>query len=87
MLARPEGGRLRERVGAAAAEIATRHGRAPGLAVVLVGDDPASRVYVAGEIEFETAEERTERGIPLHSSVLKGLREVGEQVGVPYDLE
>ena len=46
-----------------------------------------SRVYVAGEIEFETAEERSERGIPLHSSVLKGLREVSEQAGVPYDLE
>jgi LDH2 family malate/lactate/ureidoglycolate dehydrogenase len=42
---------------------------------------------VAGEIEFETAEERSERGIPLHSSVLKGLREVSEQAGVPYDLE
>jgi len=46
-----------------------------------------SRVYVAGEIEFETAAERAERGIPLHSSVLKGLREVSELVGVPYDLE
>lgn len=46
-----------------------------------------SRVYVAGEIEFETAEERAEHGIPLHSSVLKGLREVGELVGVAYDLE
>ena len=46
-----------------------------------------SRVYVAGEIEFETAEERSERGIPLHSSVLKGLRDVGMQLGVPYDLE
>jgi LDH2 family malate/lactate/ureidoglycolate dehydrogenase len=46
-----------------------------------------SRVYVAGEIEFETAEERTERGIPLHSSVLKGLRQVGAELGVGYDLE
>ena len=46
-----------------------------------------SRVYVAGEIEYETAEERSERGIPLHSSVLKGLRDVGTQLGVPYDLE
>jgi LDH2 family malate/lactate/ureidoglycolate dehydrogenase len=45
------------------------------------------RVYVAGEIEFETAEERTERGIPLLPSVLKGLRDVSEQLGVPYDLE
>ena len=49
--------------------------------------DGESRVYVAGEIEFATAEERSERGIPLHSSVLKGLREVGAQLGVPYDLE
>jgi len=45
------------------------------------------RVYVAGEIEFETAEERAERGIPLLPSVLKGLREVSEHVVVPYDLE
>jgi len=46
-----------------------------------------SRVYVAGEIEFETEEERAERGIPLLPSVLKGLREVGAQLDVPYDLE
>jgi LDH2 family malate/lactate/ureidoglycolate dehydrogenase len=45
------------------------------------------RVYVAGEIEFETAAERAESGIPLHSSVLNGLRAVGEQLGVAYDLE
>ena len=45
------------------------------------------RVYVAGEIEFETAKERAEHGIPLLPSVLKGLREVGEQLGVRYDLE
>jgi LDH2 family malate/lactate/ureidoglycolate dehydrogenase len=45
------------------------------------------RVYVAGEIEFETAEERAEHGIPLHSSVLKGLRDVGAELGVPYELE
>jgi L-2-hydroxycarboxylate dehydrogenase (NAD+) len=45
------------------------------------------RVYVAGEIEFETTEERAERGIPLLPSVLKGLRDVSEQLGVPYDLE
>ena len=37
---------LRERVGEAAAEIVRAHGFQPGLAVVLVGDDPASAVYV-----------------------------------------
>jgi len=45
------------------------------------------RVYVAGEIECETAQERAEHGIPLHESVLKGLRGVSDLVGVPYDLE
>ncbi|MCU0883929.1 MAG: bifunctional methylenetetrahydrofolate dehydrogenase/methenyltetrahydrofolate cyclohydrolase FolD [Beijerinckiaceae bacterium] len=34
---------------------AARHGRAPALAVVLVGDDPASHVYVASKVK-QTAE-------------------------------
>lgn len=37
---------LRERVGRAAAAFAAKAGRQAGLAVVLVGDDPASQVYV-----------------------------------------
>ena len=37
---------LRARVGTAAASIAEAHGITPGLAVVLVGEDPASQVYV-----------------------------------------
>jgi methylenetetrahydrofolate dehydrogenase (NADP+)/methenyltetrahydrofolate cyclohydrolase len=37
---------LRTRVGQRAAELSKAHGVAPGLAVVLVGDDPASRIYV-----------------------------------------
>ncbi len=37
---------LRARVGGLVAELAGRHGVVPGLAVVLVGDDPASEVYV-----------------------------------------
>lgn len=37
---------LRERVGAIAADFADKTGRKAGLAVVLVGDDPASQVYV-----------------------------------------
>ena len=37
---------LRARVAIAAADFAARTGRAPGLAVVLVGDDAASQVYV-----------------------------------------
>src|SRR5438045_1663297 len=37
---------LRERVAAAAAALRDEHGIVPGLAAVLVGDDPASQVYV-----------------------------------------
>ncbi len=38
--------KLRERVAAAAAELQSSRGLKPGLAVVLVGDDPASDIYV-----------------------------------------
>lgn len=37
---------LRERVSAEVAKLKTAHGITPGLAVVLVGEDPASQVYV-----------------------------------------
>jgi LDH2 family malate/lactate/ureidoglycolate dehydrogenase len=45
------------------------------------------RVYVAGEIEFETAKERTVKGIPLLSSVFIGLKEVGKQLSVDLEIE
>ncbi len=38
--------KVRDEVKARAAAFSTKHGRAPGLHVVLVGDDPASQVYV-----------------------------------------
>ncbi len=38
--------RLRDRIAEAVPAFASAAGRAPGLAVVLVGEDPASRVYV-----------------------------------------
>jgi len=41
--------RLRERVGEAAIAFAAKAGRKPGLAVVLVGEDPASNVYVGSK--------------------------------------
>jgi methylenetetrahydrofolate dehydrogenase (NADP+)/methenyltetrahydrofolate cyclohydrolase len=40
---------LRQRVAVAAASFASAAGRKPGLAVILVGDDPASEVYVASK--------------------------------------
>lgn len=43
--------RLRADVGAAVAGLGAAHGLRPGLAVVLVGDDPASHIYVANKIK------------------------------------
>ncbi len=40
---------VRAELTAAAADFAAKHGRAPGLGVVLVGDHPASRSYVTGK--------------------------------------
>lgn len=46
---------LRERIAAEVAELRTRAGLTPGLAVVLVGEDPASQVYVRNKAA-QTAE-------------------------------
>jgi methylenetetrahydrofolate dehydrogenase (NADP+)/methenyltetrahydrofolate cyclohydrolase len=46
--------RLRERVAARTAELA-KHGVIPGLAVVLVGEDPASQVYVGSKTKQAAA--------------------------------
>ena len=40
---------LRGRIAAAVRELEAKHGLKPGLAVVLVGEDPASKVYVANK--------------------------------------
>jgi len=40
---------IRQQVAAEVAEFAAEHGSPPGLATVLVGDDPASHIYVAGK--------------------------------------
>jgi len=45
------------------------------------------RVYVAGEIEHESARERSANGIPLHPATVGHLRELSRQLHVPYDLE
>ena len=45
------------------------------------------RVFVAGEIEHELARERAAKGIPLHSSIIEGLRELSGQLNISYDLE
>ena len=46
---------LRERIATAVAELKSSHGLAPGLAVVLVGEDPASQVYVRNKARQTSA--------------------------------
>ena len=47
--------RLRDKVAAGVADFAVRTGRKPGLAVVLVGEDPASSVYVCSKAKATVA--------------------------------
>ena len=61
---------LRERVAAQVAGFRETTGRAPGLAVVLVGDDPASAVYVRskGKATREAGMESFEHLLPATTS-------------------
>ena len=57
---------LRERIGEAVAHIAEKHNIKPGLAVVLVGEDPASQVYVRnkGKQTIEAGMDSIEHKLP-----------------------
>ncbi|MEH3099862.1 bifunctional methylenetetrahydrofolate dehydrogenase/methenyltetrahydrofolate cyclohydrolase FolD [Sphingomonas adhaesiva] len=61
---------LRERVGAAAATFTARAGRRPGLAVVLVGEDAASAVYVRskGKATVAAGMESIEHRLPADTT-------------------
>ena len=69
--------RVRQDVKAQAADGAKRFGKKPGLAVVLVGDDPASQVYVGGKIKAcnEAGIESFEHRLPASTdfATLKNL--------------
>jgi len=61
---------LREQVAVAAADFRARTGRAPGLATVLVGEDPASSVYVRskGKATAEAGMESFAHHLPADTS-------------------
>ncbi|MEO6433934.1 MAG: bifunctional methylenetetrahydrofolate dehydrogenase/methenyltetrahydrofolate cyclohydrolase FolD [Sphingomicrobium sp.] len=61
---------LREQVRIAVAEFRDATGRAPGLAVVLVGEDPASSVYVKskGKATLEAGMESFEHKLPIDTA-------------------
>src|SRR3954469_3989339 len=74
---------VRAEVKAEVAEWVAAGNRAPGLATVLVGDDPASAVYVGGkqrasaEVGIEGFDHRLDQEVP-HEDVERLLRELNE---------
>jgi methylenetetrahydrofolate dehydrogenase (NADP+) / methenyltetrahydrofolate cyclohydrolase len=62
--------RLRSEIGQRTAAFRHNHGIAPGLAVVLVGDDPASHVYVRNKTKasMEAGIASFEHRLPAHTS-------------------
>ena len=71
---------LRERVGAHVADFVAATGRKPGLAVVLVGEDPASAVYVRskGKATLAAGMESIERRLPADTDQTALLELVAE---------
>ncbi|HET7816488.1 MAG TPA: bifunctional methylenetetrahydrofolate dehydrogenase/methenyltetrahydrofolate cyclohydrolase FolD [Sphingomicrobium sp.] len=71
---------IRARVAAAAADFQRRTGRAPGLATVLVGEDPASAVYVRskGKATAEAGMAGFAHQLPASTSEAELLALVGE---------
>jgi methylenetetrahydrofolate dehydrogenase (NADP+)/methenyltetrahydrofolate cyclohydrolase len=78
---------LRQRIGTAVATLKAEHGLTPGLAVVLVGEDPASQVYVRnkGKQTLEAGMNSWEHRMPATASedeVLAQVRALNEDPAV-----
>ena len=71
---------VRANVGAQVAELKRDHGFVPGLAVVLVGEDPASKVYVKNKAlqTVEVGMKSVEHKLPVETSQAVLLALVGE---------
>ena len=70
--------RLRARLAEETARLKSEHGLVPGLATVLVGDDPASEVYVRNK--NKTAEALGFKSVHLHLSAATSENDVLAQV-------
>jgi len=42
------------------------------------------RIYIPGEIEFETKAERLANGIPIRETAVRDLTTLGDELGVPF---
>ena len=45
-----------------------------------------NRIYVAGEIEFETQQERSQQGIPYHPAFVKQMQELAHELGISFEI-
>jgi methylenetetrahydrofolate dehydrogenase (NADP+)/methenyltetrahydrofolate cyclohydrolase len=74
---------LRARIAAAAAELKAQHGVVPGLAAVLVGDDPASQIYIRSKAKAsrEVGLASSEHRLPASTSESELLALVGRLNG------
>ena len=72
--------RVRRDVATAVAALKQKHGRVPGLAVVLLGDDPASQVYVRnkGRMTVEAGMLSVDHKLPATTSEADLLRLVAD---------
>ena len=68
--------KLRERVAAQAAALKAEHGIVPGLATVLVGNDPASEIYIRnkGKVAEAIGFRSLHRTMPADASALNFAR-------------
>ncbi len=79
--------KLRAEVGRQAATVGEQHGLVPGLSVVLVGDDPASEVYVRNKGKATTAAGMNSQEFRLpasasHDEVLAKVHELNADTAV-----
>ena len=67
--------KLREKIARQVKELQAKHGFTPGLAVVLVGEDPASKVYVSskGKQTVEVGMNSYEHKLPAEPTVAEAL--------------
>ena len=80
-----EAARVREKVAAGVSAFREKTGRAPGLAVVLVGEDPASQVYVGskGKATLEAGMESFTHRLPADTDQAELLALVDQLNGDP----
>jgi LDH2 family malate/lactate/ureidoglycolate dehydrogenase len=49
--------------------------------------DGVQRIYIPGEIEFESKAERSKNGIPIPDAIVKDFVALGQELGVPFPKE